>query len=320
VLTIVNVPTERRFQGRSGYRRNVHNCGQTDQRAAGAALPTTKARRHAKPRPRPCRFSRTKPRRGGRQGWPSGGLINRLAQICAHRRLASTESPERPARTRQPPSGAIIDGRHRYRACETLGIEPKVQEWDGEGSLTSFVVGLNLHRRHLDTSQRAAVAAEALPFFEGEAQARRKAGQDKGRQARWSPANLPETIDASCVVGDLLPIGNKPANEAQARPLASLPKEERSEAWGEALERSNGKPTAKVVEQVVRERKPKPEPALADERPKMMSHGTLVNGQPAADPPDVAKARKAGLIPADAKVEIDEPDDINVETRKVTHG
>jgi hypothetical protein len=132
----------------------------------------------------------------------------------------------------------------------------------------------------------------------------------------WSRVHAHRLIDASCVVNDLLPMGNKPTSERQARPLAELPKAERTDAWKEAVERSNGKPTAKVVEQVVRERKPRPEPSLADERPKMLSHGTLVNGQPAADPPDVAKARKAGLIPADAKVEIDEPDEINVDAVK----
>jgi hypothetical protein len=138
----------------------------------------------------------------------------------------------------------------------------------------------------------------------------------------WSGARAYQLIDASRVVqqiGEISTMVEKPTSERQVRPLVELPKEERPKAWQEAVERSNGKPTAKVVEQVVRERKPKPEPALADERPKMLSHGTLVNGQPAADPPDVAKARKAGLIPADAKVEIDEPDEINVETRKVTN-
>jgi hypothetical protein len=135
----------------------------------------------------------------------------------------------------------------------------------------------------------------------------------------WARSRIYQLIDASKVVqeiGEMSTTVDKPTSERQVRPLVELPKEERPKAWQEAVERSNGKPTAKVVEQVVRERKPRPEPALADERPKMLSHGTLVNGQPAADPPDVAKARKAGLIPADAKVEIDEPDEINVDAVK----
>jgi hypothetical protein len=36
----------------------------------------------------------------------------------------------------------------------------------------------------------------------------------------------------------VLPIGNKPANESQARPLSALPKEERATAWEAVIERA----------------------------------------------------------------------------------
>lgn len=64
--------------------------------------------------------------------------------------------------------GRIIDGRHRYRACKELGIAPATREWDGAGSLTTFVVSLNLHRRSLTSSQRGAIALEAEEFFAAE--------------------------------------------------------------------------------------------------------------------------------------------------------
>lgn len=68
----------------------------------------------------------------------------------------------------------IIDGRNRYRACQQLGIAPNVVEWDGEGSLVSFVVSLNLQRRHLSSSQKATVGLDILPMLEEEAARRRK--------------------------------------------------------------------------------------------------------------------------------------------------
>lgn len=73
--------------------------------------------------------------------------------------------------------GFIVDGKNRFRACEELGMECNSVEWDGKGdSLVSWAVSKNLHRRHLTSSQRAAVAAELTVLYEKEADARKKAG------------------------------------------------------------------------------------------------------------------------------------------------
>ena len=53
--------------------------------------------------------------------------------------------------------GLILDGRNRWRACQELGLVPVCREWDGVGDPESFVVSLNLHRRHLDSEQRREV-------------------------------------------------------------------------------------------------------------------------------------------------------------------
>jgi site-specific DNA-methyltransferase (adenine-specific) len=78
--------------------------------------------------------------------------------------------------------GRIIDGRNRYRACQQLGIDSDTRVWDGVGSLVSFVVSLNLQRRHLTSSQKATVAMDVLPILEAEAKERqRAAGEEFGR-------------------------------------------------------------------------------------------------------------------------------------------
>lgn len=55
--------------------------------------------------------------------------------------------------------GAVIDGRHRLRACTELGIEPRTRDYEGDDPL-AFIVSLNLHRRHLSASQLAFVALD----------------------------------------------------------------------------------------------------------------------------------------------------------------
>lgn len=56
--------------------------------------------------------------------------------------------------------GWIYDGRHRYRACVDLGLEPIVTELAPDCDVVALVLSKNLHRRHLTTSQRAIVAAQ----------------------------------------------------------------------------------------------------------------------------------------------------------------
>ena len=63
----------------------------------------------------------------------------------------------------------VIDGRHRLRAASELMVECPMRAYHGdESSLVSFVVSLNLKRRHLDESQRAMVAAAIATLERGE--------------------------------------------------------------------------------------------------------------------------------------------------------
>jgi hypothetical protein len=74
-------------------------------------------------------------------------------------------------------------------------------------------------------------------------------------RARWhfSKVRATQLIQAAETVGNLVTIVTIPLTESQARPMAQLAAEQQQAAWAEALERSNGKPTAAVVEDVVRE-------------------------------------------------------------------
>ncbi len=48
----------------------------------------------------------------------------------------------------------VLDGWHRYRACSQLDINPMFHDYDGKDPV-SFVIDLNLNRRHLSPAQKA---------------------------------------------------------------------------------------------------------------------------------------------------------------------
>jgi ParB-like nuclease domain len=71
--------------------------------------------------------------------------------------------------------GKVVDGRHRYEICLELGIEPRTIDFSEQQkaagvklTVEEFIFDSNMKRRHLTTSQRAAIAAEFANMRQGE--------------------------------------------------------------------------------------------------------------------------------------------------------
>jgi hypothetical protein len=73
--------------------------------------------------------------------------------------------------------GAILDGRNRYRAARAAGRDYYTEEYDGDDPI-GFVMSRNLHRRHLDESQRGMVAAKLAQLRQGTNQYKKKMGAE----------------------------------------------------------------------------------------------------------------------------------------------
>jgi len=98
--------------------------------------------------------------------------------------------------------GRIIDGRNRYKACVQLGDEPPTRTFEGDDAdLVAFVVSLNLHRRHLDESQRAMVGARIAGLAHG--------GDRRSVQA----ANLP--LETTARAAEMLNVGERSIRNAR---------------------------------------------------------------------------------------------------------
>jgi len=61
--------------------------------------------------------------------------------------------------------GMVIDGWHRYQACEELGIPCRFEEFSGADAV-AFVRSKNQHRRHYQKSQQAAIEVALTDWAE----------------------------------------------------------------------------------------------------------------------------------------------------------
>lgn len=107
--------------------------------------------------------------------------------------------------------GSIIDGVNRYRACRDLEQPFQTKKWDEQGTLEEFVISQNMHRRHLSTTQRAAIGADLLKLRS------RKAGQHDEVPGHDAPrANLPAGGGrARDEMADLMQVSSRSIGSAQ---------------------------------------------------------------------------------------------------------
>jgi DNA methylase len=114
--------------------------------------------------------------------------------------------------------GKILDGRNRYRACQRIGVKPFTRQYEGS-SPASFVISLNNKRRHLSSSQKAAAAAEMLPWLEVEAKKRQRehAGTAPGKKGITSGTNAgSETGEARQQAAKAFEVSPRYVSEAKA--------------------------------------------------------------------------------------------------------
>lgn len=85
--------------------------------------------------------------------------------------------------------GEVVDGRNRMRACEELGVEPKVENLTAAeaGDVFALVMSLNFHRRHLKPHEKGAALAAWLEHRGG---GKQKAGRPKTESAHDGPISV----------------------------------------------------------------------------------------------------------------------------------
>lgn len=120
--------------------------------------------------------------------------------------------------------GMILDGRHRWRACEQLRFPlPPVQDFKGDTSAAvRFVERRNLRRRNLTASQRAMAAAALLPFHEQVATSRQAGSRAMpGQRIGKAPERIPGPMRGEAREHAARAAGTNPRYVSDAKRIAT---------------------------------------------------------------------------------------------------
>jgi ParB-like chromosome segregation protein Spo0J len=111
----------------------------------------------------------------------------------------------------------VLDGRRRLLACIKAGVEPRFKAVKVDDPV-AYVLSLNLHRRHLTTSQWAMVGARAAELFKKQAKERQKRKPLNSVVANLPPQDAGKARDAAGaavgVSGKMIDLANKVIAEA----------------------------------------------------------------------------------------------------------
>lgn len=131
--------------------------------------------------------------------------------------------------------GMILDGWHRYQACQEAGVKPKFEDL-GPIDPVAYVISSNMHRRHLTGSQRAAAvvacaewAPEGRPAKNPEPGSGLMTESDMAKAADVSDRTIRNAKRAhEAGLGEAVKEGKVTAKEAAQ--VAKLPEDQRQAA------------------------------------------------------------------------------------------
>jgi ParB-like chromosome segregation protein Spo0J len=128
-------------------------------------------------------------------------------------------------------NGHIVDGRHRYKACVELGIEPTFTEYEGH-DIIAEIASRNLFRRNLTPQQRAALVVKMCgDTLAKEAHDRQTSHLKKGEQfpVALKSASRETRGETAERIAKLAKVGRDVAREAlRAHKGVAAPRKKRS--------------------------------------------------------------------------------------------
>lgn len=126
----------------------------------------------------------------------------------------------------------VLDGRNRLEACRRAQVTPTYREVKTSDPV-AYVVSANIHRRHLTTAQRAAIAAELANLENGSNRYEKKVGVQNCTPTPEPPKTLEEAAE-------LMNVSRRSAAEAKKR-MRDHPEEHAAVKRGEKVKRTTSK-------------------------------------------------------------------------------